>query len=56
MFDPQNGKSGTDIIKYIDSMKGSKVWVMRIDDKAINTEMSKAITTKEKLKESIFGK
>lgn len=56
MFDPQNGKSGTDIIKYIDSMKGSKVWVMRIDDKVINTEMSKAITTKEKLKESIFGK
>lgn len=56
MFDPQNGKSGTDIIKYIDSMKGSKVWVMRIDDKVINTEMSKAITTKKKLKESIFGK
>lgn len=56
MFDPQNGKSGADIIKYIDSMKGSKVWVMRIDDKVINTEMSKAITTKEKLKESIFGK
>lgn len=56
MFDPQNGKSGSDIIKYIDSMKGSKVWVMRIDDKAINTEMSKAITTKEKLKERIFGK
>lgn len=56
MFDPQNGKSGTDVIEYIDSMKGSKVWVMRIDDKAINTEMSKAITTKEKLKESIFGK
>lgn len=56
MFDPQNGKSGADIIKYIDSMKGSKVWVMRIDDKVINTEMSKAITTKKKLKESIFGK
>ena len=56
MFDPQNGKSGADIIKYIDSMKGSRVWVMRIDDKVINTEMSKAITTKEKLKESIFGK
>lgn len=56
MFDPQNGKSGADIIKYIDSMKGSKVWVMRIDDKIINPEMSKAITTKEKLKESIFGK
>lgn len=56
MFDPQNGKSGADIIKYIDSMKGSKVWVMRIDDKAINPEMSKAITTKEKLKESIFRK
>lgn len=56
MFDPQNGKSGTDIIKYIDSMKGSKVWVMRIDDKAINPEMSKAITTKKKLKERIFGK
>ena len=54
MFDPQNGKSGADIIKYIDSMKGSKVWVMRIDDKVINPEMSKAITTKEKLKESIF--
>ena len=50
------GKSGADIIKYIDSMKGSRVWVMRIDDKVINTEMSKAITTKEKLKESIFGK
>lgn len=56
MFDPQNGKSGADIIKYIDSMKGSKVWVMRIDDKVINKEMSKAITTKKKLKESIFGK
>ena len=56
MFDPQNGKSGADIIKYIDSMKGSKVWVMRIDDKIINPEMSKAITTKKKLKESIFGK
>lgn len=56
MFDPQNGKSGADIIKYIDSMKGSKVWVMRIDNKVINTEMSKAITTKEKLKESIFRK
>lgn len=55
MFDPQNGKSGTDVVKYIDSMKGSKVWVMRIDDKVINTEMSKAITTKKKLKESIFG-
>ena len=56
MFDPQNGKSGADIIKYIDDMKGSRVWVMRIDDKVINTEMSKSITTKEKLKESIFGK
>lgn len=55
MFDPQNGKSGADIIKYIDSMKGSKVWVMRIDDKIINPEMSKAITTKEKLKKIIFG-
>lgn len=55
MFDPQNGKSGTDVVKYIDSMKGSKVWVMRIDDKVINTEMSKAIITKKKLKESIFG-
>lgn len=55
VFDPQNGKSGTDVVKYIDSMKGSKVWVMRIDDKVINTEMSKAITTKKKLKESIFG-
>lgn len=55
MFDPQNGKSGTDVVKYIDSMKGSKVWVMRIDDKVINTGMSKAITTKKKLKESIFG-
>ena len=54
MFDPQNGKSGADVVKYIDSMKGSKVWVMRIDDKVINTEMSKAITTKKKLKESIF--
>lgn len=54
MFDPQTGKSGADIIKYIDSMKGSKVWVMRIDDKVINLEMSKAITTKEKLKKSIF--
>lgn len=55
MFDPQTGKSGADIIKYIDSMKGSKVWVMRIDDKIINPEMSKAITTKEKLKKIIFG-
>lgn len=55
MFDPQNGKSGADIIKYIDSMKGSKVWVMRIDDKIINSEMSKAVTTKEKLKKIIFG-
>ena len=56
LFDPQTGKSGSDVIKYIDSMKGSKVWVMRIDDKVINTEMSKAITTKEKLKKIIFGK
>lgn len=55
MFDPQNGKSGADVIKYIDSMRGSKVWVMRIDDKIINLEINKAVTTKEKLKKIIFG-
>lgn len=55
MFDPQTGKSGADIIRYIDSMKGSGVWVMRVDDKVINLEMSKAITTKEKLKKIVSG-
>ena len=55
MFDPQNGKSGADVIKYIDSMRGSKVWVMRIDDTIINLEINKAVTTKEKLKKIIFG-
>lgn len=55
LFDPQTGKYGVDIAHYIDSMKGKWVWVMRIDDKIINPEMSKAITTKSNLRKAIFG-
>lgn len=55
LFDPQTGQYGADVVKYIDSMKGEWVWVMRIDDKIINPEMSKAITTKSNLRKAIFG-
>lgn len=55
LFDPQTGQYGADVVKYIDSMKGKWVWVMRIDDKIINPEMSKAITTKSNLRKAIFG-
>lgn len=55
MFDPQTGKSGANVIKYIDNMKGKGVWVMRVDNKVINLEMSKAITTKKNLKNFVFG-
>lgn len=55
LFDPQTDQYGADVVKYIDSMKGKWVWVMRIDDKIINPEMSKAITTKSNLRKAIFG-
>lgn len=55
LFDPQTGQYGADVVKYIDSMKGKWVWVMRIDDKIINPEMSKAIKTKSNLRKAIFG-
>lgn len=55
LFDPQTGEYGINIAHYIDSMKGKGVWVMRIDDKIINPEMSKAITTKSNLMKAILG-
>lgn len=55
LFDPQTGQYGADVVKYIDSMRGKWVWVMRIDDKIINPEMSKAIMTKSNLRKAIFG-
>lgn len=55
LFDPQTGEYGINVAHYIDSMKGKRVWVMRVDDKIINPEMSKAITTKSNLRKAIFG-